>query len=101
LPDGYSLLESYTPETELDKKAYEAIKNYIAKNNESVWSYYLSTSKLNVATAIYEFKVKHSSEYTKKPYVKSYLSGTFYYNVKGQKVSFERESQLNKLINKD
>jgi|GEM_PF-5299572 len=91
LPIGYSFFEQYEPDNEIEKNAYVAVVNYLKSNNDAVWNYYLSASKLNVAAAEYEFEVKHSSVYTKKPYAKPYLSGTFIYNVKNESVRFVRD----------
>lgn len=101
LPIGYSFFEQYEPDNEIEKSALIAVVNYLKGNNDAVWNYYLSTSKLNVVTAEYEFKVRHSSVYTKKPYAKPYLNGTFIYNVKNKSVRFVRELQLNKSLKQD
>ena len=101
LPIGFSFFEEYEPDNEINKSAFVAVVNYLKSNNDAVWNYYLSSSKLNVATSEYEFKVKHSSVYTKNPYAKPYLNGTFIYNVKDKSVRFVRELQLNKSLKQD
>jgi len=101
LPDGYSFFEKFQPKSELETNAFLAVEKLLANNNDAPWNYYLSNSKLDVAQAMYKFKVKHSSVFTKKPYVKSYLNGTFVYDIKEKSVRFVRDSQLNKPIKQD
>jgi hypothetical protein len=98
LPIGYSFFEQYEPDNQIEKYAFVAVVNYLKDNDDAVWNYYLLNSKLNITTAEYEFKVRHSSVYTKKPYAKPYLNGTFIYNVKNKSVRFVRELQLNEAL---
>jgi hypothetical protein len=101
LPVGYSFFQEFEPSNEIEKTAFVAVANFLKSNDDSVWSYYLSTTKLNVDKAEYVFNVKHSSVYTNKPYPKPYLNGTFIYNVKNKSVRFVRELQLNKSLKQD
>ena len=102
-PEGYSFFWAFKPNTELEKNAFDAVKDHLAKNKGNVSNYYLSTSKLNVSSAVYEFKVKHYSEFrnSKHTMYMPFLSGSFFYNVKSKSVTFVREPLPNKQINQD
>ncbi|QYJ88214.1 hypothetical protein [Shewanella halotolerans] len=92
-PDGYTFFWAFEPKTKFEENAFEAVKQHLAKNNGDVSNYYLSKNKLNVAKAVYEFRVKHHSEFRKSKNVMymPFLSGTFTYDVKSKVVTFIRE----------
>ena len=102
-PDGYSLFWAFKPKTDLETNAFDAVKEYVVKNKGDISNYYLSTSKLDVSNAVYEFKIKHHSEFrnSKQTMYMPFLSGSFLYNVKSKSVTFMREPLPNKKINKD
>ena len=102
-PEGYQLFQWYEPKSELEKNALNALEVYLANNNDHTSNYFLAESKLNVANAVFEFKVKHHSEFcrNKSTMYMPWLSGTFIYNIKNKSVSFVREPQPNKAIKRD
>ena len=92
-PQGYSYFSNFKSKSEFELRAYDAVKTHLLQHQGRVSDYYLSSAYVNVASASYEFKVKHRSEFHDSMVYMPFLSGRFIYNVTTQSVTFISESQ--------